>query len=442
MAWFTRDVTRTLLAQVPVTLFGLGASVLTARVLGPHDRGVYALCFLIANVAVFAATLHLDQSIVFHAGRRRASPERLAGALLPLLALLAGAVLAALELGSPLFERIFASFQPDAFSVLALAAPLMLANGVLTHYFRAVDRMNLFNGCRMVAPGMRLAALTIAFAAGGGLVEALVGVLAAEALLLPLQLAIVLRIGRPVAAGARALSGSLVAFGARLQAAAAPGQIDARLASFAVAYWASAQDLAYYAIAEGLVTHLLTLPTLVGNVLLPRIARLDDRDAAEMTAATCRSALFTTLCIALVVAAASHAIVRILYGPEYLTAAWVVVALLPVAIGRSGARILSRHVLVVNRLRILAATNATTLTVHALLLLLLVPAYGILGAAVATSAGYLVGLGVIAAGFRRLSGASLGEILFVSRADIVRLVRAGRDAASLRALRGADASRR
>jgi O-antigen/teichoic acid export membrane protein len=435
MAWFTRDVTRTLMAQGPVLAFGLAASILTARVLGPTDRGIYALCFMIASTAVFFGTLHMGQSLAYHIGRRGLSAERTLSAALLLTMLLGVAVFAVLRLAAPLLLRFFEHLRPDALELITIAAPLMLANGILTQFFRAMDRIDRFNLCRIVGPGIRLAALAVAFALGGRLLEALRAVIVAELLLLPLQLGLLRLLARPRFRESPGDAASLARFGARLEGAAAIGQIDLRLAGFMVAIYCSAADIGYYAIAEGIVTYVLAVPTLVGNVLLPKIARDDDRKAARMTAATCRSTVFLTVAVSALIAALSRPLVLALYGAEYLPSALTIAVLLPMAIGRSGVRILAAYIIVADRVRILALANTAALVVNAPLLLLLVPTHGILGAAAAASAAHLLYLLIVAAAFGRLTGMPLRAVLLVERTDLTRMWQAGLDAVSLRALR-------
>jgi O-antigen/teichoic acid export membrane protein len=440
MAWFTRDVTRTLMAHVPVVFLGLGASILTARVLGPEDRGIYALCFMILNTGIFFAALSLGQSVTYHIGRRKIAADRVLGGALLLVALLGALLLAALRLGEPVFLRYFEQLRHDAMLLVALIAPLMLINTALNDFFRGMDRLDFFNTCRILRPALRFGALAAAFALGGGLLEALQAVLLSELLVLPLQLAFLLRLCRPSFSGTRSIVGALAGFGARLEAAAAIGQVDYRVAGFVVAYFTASDQLAFFAIAEGLVTQLMALPTLVAVVLLPKIARQDDAEASWMTSAACRSTLFVVAAVALLIAAVSQPLIHLLYGSDYLPTAIVLVALLPVAIGRAGTRILTRYIVIANRLRILAFANATTLVVHVALLLILVPSGGIVGAAVATSVTYILRLAIVVGAFARLTGIPVRETLFVNRADIERLLRAGRDALSLRALRPTDGS--
>jgi len=437
MPWFTRDVVRTLLAQGPVLAFGLATSVLTARALGPEARGLWALCFMIANSAVFAASLHVGQALVFYVGRRGLAPGRALGALLLLVGALGAAVGAGLWLLEAPLLALFDELRPEALRLASLLAPLMLANASMTEFFRALDRLALFNLCRTLEPASRLVALALAFALGAGLEGALLAAAAAEAAILPVQIAIALRLARPELAGGARAAGPILAYGARVQVAMALGHVDQRLSGFIVAYYAAASELAFYSIAEGLVTSVLAIPTLVGSVLQPKIARQGDVEAARMTAATCRSSLFVSLALCAGIALAIRPLVRGLYGAAYLPSAGVVVALLPVAVARAGVRILSRYLLVTNRVRVLAVASAATVGLHAALLLALVPWLGIVGAALATSGSYAVQLALVVAAFRRLAPVPLREVLLVDRADLGRLVRAGREALSLRALRPA-----
>jgi len=441
MARFTRDVVHTLLAQGPVLAFGLATSVLTARALGPDARGLWALCFMIANSAVFAASLHVGQALVFHVGRRGLAPERALGALLLLVAALGALVFAALRLLEAPLLALFDDLRPETLRLASVLAPLMLANGALTELFRALDRLDLFNFCRNLEPASRLAALGLAFAFGAGLEGALVAAALAEALILPAQIAIALRLARPALRGAVGAAGGLLAYGARVQGAMALGHVDQRLSGFIVAYFAAASELAFYAIAEGLVMAVLAIPTLVGSVLQPKIARQGDASAARMTAATCRSSLFVALAICAAIALAVRPLVHALYGAAYLPAAGVVLALLPVAVARAGVRILSRYLLVANRVRVLAVASGATVLLHAALLLALVPPLGIVGAALATSASYAAQLALVVAAFRREVAVPLREILVVDRDDLARLARTGLDALSLRALRPAGRGR-
>lgn len=423
MAWFTRDVTRTLATQAPVFALGLAASVLTARVLGPTDRGFYALCFMIANTAVFFGSLTLGESAVYHIGRRGMDPSRTLGAALALAAGLALLTFGALRGAEPLLLHFFDALPSQSLGLVALLAPLILFNTVVIHFFRALDRLDLFNVCRILAPALRLAALVLVFARGGGMIAALQAVALAELLLLPAQLLLLFRLARP-RLGSPALARALAGTGAQLEGSAAIEQVDYRVAGFTIAAFCTAADVGFFAIADGIITYVIGIPILIGNVLVPKIARMQDGDAARMTAATCRSTLFVTTGLIGLLALLSQPLVALLYGADFLPSAPLIVALAPVAVARSGVRILAQYVFISNRVRLLAMANAATLIAHAALLVVLVPSHGVLGAAIAVSLGYLLQLALVALAFSRLSGLPLLEVLMPQRSDLERMLRA------------------
>jgi O-antigen/teichoic acid export membrane protein len=439
MAWFTRDVTRTLMAEGPVLLFGLAGSILTARVLGPDDRGVYALCITVAQTAGFLGALQIGQAMTWAMGRSDVEPEQAAGAGLPLGLLLGAAVFGALLALEPWLLTVFDLLSPTTLRLSAALAAFLVFNTIALEFFRAADDLDRYNVCRMLNPTIRVTALAVAFAGGGRLEAALVAVTSGEALLLAVAGAMLARRWRPSLRGFGAVAGSLLRFGARLQAAAIVGLVDVRIATFIVAAWVAADQLAFFAVAEGLVLYVVMIPTLVGYVLLPKIARADDAVAADMTAAACRSTLFVTTGALVVLAAASHPLIELLYGADYGPSALILVILLPVALGRAGNRILGRYVIVSNRLYWMGIANTLSLAVHVGLLLLWVPGHGAAGAAAATSSSVMLRFAILVLAFRRLSGAGLAETLWVRGDDVARIWRAGMDIVSLRALRRPDA---
>jgi O-antigen/teichoic acid export membrane protein len=442
VAWFTRDVTRTLMAHGPVVVFGIAATVLTARVLGPESRGVFALVLLIGNLAAFCGKLGLGQSIVYHVARLRLPPERVLGTSLLLVAALGVLVGALLALAEPWLAHQFPNLRADAYAPIVFAAPLFVANGVLQDFFRAIDRLDLFNLCRMLSPAVRLSALAVAFAFGGGVVEAVESVLVAELVLLFVQLWLIARRGRPVFGATGDLWRSLTGLGARVAGAAAIVQVDQRLASLVIGAQSPAAELGFFSVAEGPVRNLVNLSNLIGSVLLPKIAQEGDADAAHMTAATTRITLLLMAAVCAGIALLSYPIVLVAFGREFVAAAAILAALQPLAVAQAGGRILSRYFVASNRTRGLAVSSAVSPLVQIPLLFLLTPRFGAAGAATAASLSAVASFAVLVFAFARLSGLPLRAAVVPVRADLTRIARVFRDAITLRALRPAGGAGR
>jgi O-antigen/teichoic acid export membrane protein len=431
MASFSSNLVRTFLAHTVGMVIALGTGVLTARVLGPADRGLYSLCVTLMALGIALANFQLGASSIFHLLReRRPAAAVFGGALVQSVGLgvLAGLVLA---LGRPLFGTAFEQLSSRPVLVVAMLVPLGVVDLVLSQMFRALDRFDLFNIHQLLAPALQLVALGVALGLGGGLVEALQALLAAYAALLAWTLVTLLRVVRPSFRD-RSAWGSLLRFGGRMQGAGVFNQVEARLAVFLVASFLRPEDIAYYAIGEALVERMQSISLNIGTVLLPRLARESDALAAATTAIVCRSTMLVISGFVVVLAILSRPLIVGLYGSEYAPAIAPMLVLLPSAVLRSGSMVLTRFMISTNRLRVVATLNAISLVVRSALLVALVPTIGTIGAAAAASAACLFHLSAAAVSFRRASGLGFREIALVDRSDLRRIFHATRSGIGLR----------
>jgi len=418
---FGRDVLRTLGTQGALIAVGIATSVLTARALGPEARGGYSLCALLVALAVWFGSFELAPSQVQHVGRRREDPGRVLGGVLPLVAALGAVTWLALRLAEPLLAAAFPTLPRDAFAWATLAVPLEIAAVALNQFLRALGRIDDFNRSRAAGPVLQLGALAVAFALGGGLVEAFVAWVAADAVWLAGMAGAVARRVRPDFGEARRLATSLLRTGARLQAASAIAALELRVGGLLVAAWLSAPELAFFAIADGLAKRLLNLPTAVGTVLMPRIAREGEARSAELAAATCRSTLLLVAVTLVAAAVLAWPAVDLLYGDAYHAVVAPLWLLLPYPLGQAAVRTLSPHLVLGGRVGWLASLNALGLAAHLLLLWALIPRYGVLGAAAAGSASRVLLLFATAAVFARVTGIPVARQLRADAADLGRL---------------------
>ncbi|MDG5761816.1 polysaccharide biosynthesis C-terminal domain-containing protein [Natronococcus sp. A-GB1] len=196
-------------------------------------------------------------------------------------------------------------------------------------------------------------------------------------------------------------------------------------------YWWTDETVGYYKGALSIAEFLWLAPTAVQLVLLQRISNLwasDDLEAIQQQArrATRYVFLFTTL-LAVGVAALAADFVPLYLGTAFEPSVTPLLLLLPGVLGFAVAR----PTLAINQGRrslrpLLAATGACSL-VNLALNLVLIPPYGMVGAAVATSIGYgsLVAFQSLAArylGYRPLEGLRWRRILLSSVATAAVIV--------------------
>lgn len=169
-----------------------------------------------------------------------------------------------------------------------------------------------------------------------------------------------------------------------------------RSGTIVLAALSNADATAVYGIASGIAFGLLMVPNAITTALLPRLSA--ERRPDELIACTRRALVWTSLiavCLAAACAALAPVILPVALGAEYRAAAapFALLCLGIPLIAASG--VIGTALLVVGRLHALGTQVVVSLAVNLLVLVILVPSAGAVGAALATVACEAVGLAVL-----------------------------------------------
>jgi O-antigen/teichoic acid export membrane protein len=157
--------------------------------------------------------------------------------------------------------------------------------------------------------------------------------------------------------------------------------------------------------------------------LLPQVAAAPGATAANSRAATRLSRLVTGVSVAgaIVILATAWAIVPLVYGPAFSASVEPLLILLPGIVALAPAKVLASYVAGVGRPALNLVVSLVSLAVTLVLDLLLIPTIGIAGAAIASTAAYLVGAVMTVAVFRRLTRVRARDILLPTVEDLRQL---------------------
>jgi len=368
--------------------------LLAARLLSVDEFAAFATAFACAGLLMTALDLGagtlLTRDGASDAASRGALLRGLLEARAPLVvALLIAAPLAGVWLGDPW---------------LALAAAAFAVSGAL-----ALSVLGVYRSCQDLKPEalQRLAGASLAV--GATLLCGLV-VPRADVLLAALALAMLLTLV-PLAVRLPAVAdlSEAVSRPSALRRAAPIGLIALatvayyRSGTIALAVLGSAQETAVFSIAATLAFGLLMLPNAITTALLPRLAV---EPVHEGLVGRTRHALVWTLVITVPLAVAAAAVGQVvlpyLVGSQYSDARYPFALLcvgLPI-IAASG--VIGTALLAIGRLRVLAFQVSCSLLINLGTLLVLVPRFESIGAALATVICELAGLLLLAVAARRL----------------------------------------
>jgi O-antigen/teichoic acid export membrane protein len=157
-------------------------------------------------------------------------------------------------------------------------------------------------------------------------------------------------------------------------------------------------------------------------------------DAGRIAAVLTRTTIVVALLTAIPAFVLGPRLVRFVYGSEFADAGVALRLILPGVVAYSVVAILSRYIVGRGRPGTSTVVLLLGLFTNVVMNLVLIPRYGILGAAAASSISYAATAVATLAVFRRLSGRGWAETLIVRRSDILAVGRAA--AAAMDRLRG------
>jgi len=166
--------------------------------------------------------------------------------------------------------------------------------------------------------------------------------------------------------------------------------LNYRLDIFLINFFIGPAAVGIYAVSVLIGERLWILSQSVSLVLLPKLSALknDSRHKKVLCLSSMRIVLVATVLGAIVVTAIGKPVIQVLFGKSFLSAYWCLLIMLPGIVAMAGARILSNDIAARGRPELNAYTSVVTISVNLTLNILFIPAYGIYGAALATTVAY------------------------------------------------------
>jgi O-antigen/teichoic acid export membrane protein len=386
---FLGNVAATFGTRLLLLIIGIVISVIIARALGPTGRGMYAAAFAVTAIGVQLGNLGLHASNTWLVARDR---SLLGGLITNSLAVSALVGTVGLVIGA-IVTTLWPSVSPIPASLMLLALvsiPVSLAYLLLQNLLLGVGDIRAYNSIEIV---------NRALVVGGLVVLAIVGMLT------PFS-ALAVSLVMIVAAGAMALgragagvrlplkpSRTLLLdsgrYGFKAYLAALLAFLVLRLDVLIVQWLSGATATGYYAVAATLTESLYIFPAVVGTLLFARLSALDDHETRWRQAKAAFWAVGGLMIVAVVLAAVfAEPVIALLYGIAFEPATGAFVWLMPGLLFLSMNTVLMNYFASRGMPLVTIAGPAIALGANVALNLVLVPTYGIIGAAAASSVAY------------------------------------------------------
>jgi antigen flippase len=365
--------------------------VITARWLGPQGRGEFAAITLWPQLLGYAFALALPSAVVFHAKRDPQHRREITGMTIVLSAIAGVIAVVVGEALMPLLLRhAAADTVRDARWMMGFAFPATVST-VLVALLQLEEKFHFYNRLRYAPLLLTLAGLIVLAA-----LQTLTPLTAALAYFLPgvvtfaWGLIWVWRHIRPRTSGALAALPPLLSYAARAYGGEVAGTLLAQLDKVFLVNLLSTAGFGVYVVIFNLSRIITTLSSAVAPVLLPKSAGRSIGDVTAMTGRVLAVAIPLLIFPAVGFMLAGGLLLRWLYGVEFTVGQWALSGLIVEAVISSITYVMTQPYLAVNRPGVITVIQATSLPVLALAMWLLVPSWGINGAALGllVSTGY------------------------------------------------------
>ncbi|MCV9917578.1 MULTISPECIES: lipopolysaccharide biosynthesis protein [Pseudomonas] len=401
----------------------LARNVLLARILGPSERGLFALLSTLPDLISAATSGGLNSAVGYQAAKHRDMGLLLTQVLI-YGCLLAGLLtLVCVVLVRQFGAELEITLQLGVLAwLLLLAVPMtVLKSGLLTLH-NASGGVGAFNALRLsesLAPLLLFVGLYWMWQEHA-LEAALISWLGGIALVLVLGLWWLRRQHPLHLRWDRSGQRELLSYSAKSHPDLLFQQLILRSDYLFIGAILGSTALGHYAMASAAAELLLIIPEAVTTPLMKRLLQ-QDAGMDKITPLALRLTATVMLGACLGMALIGQWLIVTLFGAEYQPAYPALLALLPGLLGLCYASILRLDLLGKNRPGTVSLMMGAGAALNLVLNLVLIPTWGIVGAAMASSIAYLTVTVAMLVLYCRLSGVALGQTLIVLPSDFAPL---------------------
>ncbi|NJO04529.1 MAG: oligosaccharide flippase family protein [Chloroflexaceae bacterium] len=212
---------------------------------------------------------------------------------------------------------------------------------------------------------------------------------------------------------------ALLSYGVGFQIFSSLQKLSYRLDLLIITYFLTEADVGYYSMSVNTGQLTWHFPIAISFVLLPMLASSSEsKQSLEQTAMVARGTVVLMVVSVGAMGVCAQWLIPLLYGPEYLPAVVPLLLLLPGMVSGGLSHILNDYLLVQRRQLQLIGISSAGLIITTTLNLMIIPVYGINGAAVVSSIGATFVALLTVLYVARKERVSIAALILINQADI------------------------
>lgn len=194
-------------------------------------------------------------------------------------------------------------------------------------------------------------------------------------------------------------------------------EVNFRLDYLILAYFLSINQLGFYSVAVGLSEFLWHIPMAIGITTFPRIAETELKRGYDLANQTVRLTLILGLLAGILFFMVGPILIVTIFGNKFENSVVPFLILIPGTVGMAAAKVALTSLSGLGKPGYQSINAFIVLFITVSLTLVLIPQYGILGVAIAKSAGYLIAFVISLIWLIKITKSSLIHILLPQKRD-------------------------
>lgn len=421
---FMKNTIMTLSRQLSAILIGLLYMIIIARALGPEGNGSYQLIILLPTLLLTILNFGIGSSSVYYIGKK----------LYPINTIVKTNMYAAFVFSgiSVIAGAIYLTYFPNqSFSgvpsiylyTILIVLPFLFLNEYFLVIFQGVQDFKAYNTLALSRQIVALISLVIFLFIFGmnlnGAVYSFILGIFSQFLLSLYYLKKRLNVKISQGEVSRAYFSQSVGFGIKAHMSNMLSFVNYRADIFIIGFYINPYAVGIYSAAVTVAERLWVVSQAISAVLFPRVSSMDSEDGKnQLTSIISRNVLFFSIVGGIIFYLVSDLMVSILYGNSYMDSSVVLKLLLPGIILFSVDRILSNDLAGRGKPEINMNVSLFTVVSNILLNIMLIPEYGINGAAFATSFTYSLSSIIKVLIFYKETRTSVYKLLIIQKEDL------------------------
>jgi O-antigen/teichoic acid export membrane protein len=416
---FFERVAVLLFGQVFVTGISIVYGFIFARLVGPAGKGEYYLLVLVPATALVFIQLGLPSALGYFAARSQ-TRGILRQAVLLAVGLSAIAIVVVVALYPTLSRTVLRGIDPVLVAAAMLSLPLLAIATFTTGIITSLKAVRWYTAVQVTqAIASVILVVLVVGVLGYGVEGAIAIYLFAGAILMIGGVVGVRRATRTVANPSPVSFGALFRYGLPLYPGSITTFLSYRVDGYLLALLMAdpSTALGYYSMAVTLAEMVLLVPTAVSWVLFPHVAGSDRGDADRAVLVVTRVTLLATAVAAIAFSPVATVLVSVGL-PAFTPALPAYYVLMPGAVAMSVTKTAGGYIAGLGRTGTVSAVTITAAVVNITANLILIPMFGIVGAALASLISYSFSSLVFTVIAARLTHARVRDFLIPTMADL------------------------